>query len=306
MTKLTYDIPYSINIDTFFDNYVHNIQKVDNRLDEYIKDPIENNIHDLRTSIRRLEASYRASPRQIRKRKIVEFVIKSKRLFKINSEIRDFDIILEKLIMEGQMTNQQLDLLKKLIKRSRDRKLKNAISLAHELRDLDVPHVENYKNHSNPILLQNKLTKRYTKVVSKFANKIEKTIPVVLSGNDKIEELHEVRKDTKKLRYLLELVLNNSYKSDQSTTKNSKTTKDSYSNNQNILNHIEKLKKIQDMLGDIHDYDITIAYIRQYDKQKNSITEMNISMQRKNKYEQFVQYYESAISNNDNNFFTSL
>ena len=179
MAKLTYDIPYSINIDTFFDNYVDNIQKVDNRLDEYIKNPIENNIHDIRTSIRRLEASYRTSPKQIRKRKIVEFVIKSKRLFKINSEIRDFDIILEKLIMEGQMTNQQLDLLKKLIKRSRDRKLKNAISLAHELRDFHVPHGESYKNHSNPILLQNKLTKRYTKVVSKFASKIEKTIPVV-------------------------------------------------------------------------------------------------------------------------------
>jgi CHAD domain-containing protein len=305
VTKLTYDIPYSINIDTFFDNYVHNIQKVDNRLDEYIKDPIENNIHDIRTSIRRLEASYRVSPKQIRKRKIVEFVIKSKRLFKINSEIRDFDIILEKLIMEGQMTNQQLDLLK-LIKRSRDRKLKNAISLAHELRDLDVPHVENYKNHSNPILLQNKLTKRYTKVVSKFASKMEKTIPIVLSGNDKIEELHEVRKDTKKLRYLLELVLNNSHKSDQSTIQNSKITKTSYSDNQNILIQIEKLKKIQDMLGNIHDYDITIAYLQKYDKQKNFVTDMNISKQRKNKYEQFVQYYKSVISNIDNNFFMSM
>ena len=72
------------------------------------------------------------------------------------------------------------------------------------------------------------------------------------------------------------------------------------------MNHIEKLKKIQDMLGDIHDYDITIAYLRQYDKQKNFINEMDISMQRKNKYEQFVQYYKSEISNIDNNFFTSL
>ena len=119
MINQTYDIPYSINLDTFFDNYVHNLQKVDSRLDEYIKDPIENNIHNIRTSIRRLEASYRTSPKQIRKRKVVEFVIKSKRLFKINSEIRDFDIILEKLTMEGQMTSPQLDLFKKLIKRNK-------------------------------------------------------------------------------------------------------------------------------------------------------------------------------------------
>ncbi len=296
MAKLTYDILHSIHLDTFFDNYIHNIQKIDNRLDEYIKDPSEKNIHDIRTSIRRLDASYMASPKQIRKRKVIEFVIKSKHLFKINSEIRDFDIILEKLTMEGQMTNQQLDLFNESIKRSRNRKLIKAISIAHELRDLNVPHVEKYKNHANLIILQNKLTKRYLKIVNKFASKIEKIIPIVINSDDKIEELHKVRKDTKKLRYLLEIVLNNNRKSDQHIVKNSEIAKNINSNDQEVWNQIEKLKKIQDMLGSIHDYDITIAYLKQYDRQNNFVTAMNNTMQRKNKYEQFVQYYKSNFS----------
>jgi CHAD domain-containing protein len=295
MEKLTYDELNSINLDTFFDNYVHNIHKVDNRLDEYIKDPTEKNIHDIRTSIRRLEASYMASPKLIRKRKIMEYVFKSKNLFKINSQIRDFDIILEKLTKEGQLTTQRLELFERSIKKSRNRKLKDALFIACDLREIDIPNIDKYKNQYDPFLLQKKLTKKYTKVVTKFAYKIKENIPIIISSSEKMEELHQVRKDTKKLRYLLELILNNRHKIDGNIDKNNEIDKNNYGNDQNIWNQIEKLKKIQDMLGNIHDYDITIAYLKQHDKQKNFVTVMNIDMQRKNKYEQFIRYYESTF-----------
>jgi CHAD domain-containing protein len=295
MEKLTYDELNSINLDTFFDNYVHNIHKVDNRLDEYIKDPTEKNIHDIRTSIRRLEASYMASPKLIRKRKIMEYVFKSKNLFKINSQIRDFDIILEKLTKEGQLTTQRLEIFERSIKKSRNRKLKDALFIACDLREIDIPNIDKYKNQYDPFLLQKKLTKKYTKVVTKFAYKIKENIPIIISSSEKMEELHQVRKDTKKLRYLLELILNNRHKIDGNIDKNNEIDKNNYGNDQNIWNQIEKLKKIQDMLGNIHDYDITIAYLKQHDKQKNFVTVMDIDMQRKNKYEQFIRYYESTF-----------
>jgi CHAD domain-containing protein len=295
MEKLTYDELNSINLDTFFDNYVHNIHKVDNRLDEYIKDPTEKNIHDIRTSIRRLEASYMASPKLIRKRKIMEYVFKSKNLFKINSQIRDFDIILEKLTKEGQLTNLRLEIFERSIKKSRNRKLKDALFIACDLREIDIPNIDKYKNQYDPFLLQKKLTKKYTKVVTKFAYKIKENIPIIISSSEKMEELHQVRKDTKKLRYLLELILNNRHKIDGNIDKNNEIDKNNYGNDQNIWNQIEKLKKIQDMLGNIHDYDITIAYLKQHDKQKNFVTVMDIDMQRKNKYEQFIRYYESTF-----------
>jgi CHAD domain-containing protein len=97
------------------------------------------------------------------------------------------------------------------------------------------------------------------------------------------------------LRYLLELMLNNRHKIDGNVGKNNETDKNNYSNEQNIWNQIEKLKEIQDMLGNIHDYDITIAFLKQYDQQENFVTAMNIDMQRKNKYEQFIRYYESTF-----------
>jgi len=72
--------------------------RVDNRLDDYIKDSNENNIHDIRTAVRRLGASYRSLPKNIRrKNEISKYMRTSKRLFKINSQVRDCDIICEKL-----------------------------------------------------------------------------------------------------------------------------------------------------------------------------------------------------------------
>ena len=43
-----------------------NIKRVDNRVDDYIKDSNENNIHDIRTAVRRLDASYRSLPKNMR------------------------------------------------------------------------------------------------------------------------------------------------------------------------------------------------------------------------------------------------
>jgi len=45
-----------------------NVKRVDNRLDDYIKDSNENNIHDIRTATRRLDASYRSLPKKIRRK----------------------------------------------------------------------------------------------------------------------------------------------------------------------------------------------------------------------------------------------
>jgi CHAD domain-containing protein len=64
---------------------------------------------------------------------------------------------------------------------------------------------------------------------------------------------------------------------------------------------IEKLKKIQDMLGNIHDYDITIAYLKDYGKRDVLSAVMNITRQRMHKYEEFVVHYKSQISNSENN-----
>jgi CHAD domain-containing protein len=70
-----------------------NIKRVDNRVNHYIKDSNENNIHDIRTAVRRLYASFRSLPKNIRrKNEINKHMTTSKRLFKINSQVRDYEI----------------------------------------------------------------------------------------------------------------------------------------------------------------------------------------------------------------------
>jgi CHAD domain-containing protein len=85
-----------------------------------------------------------------------------------------------------------------------------------------------------------------------------------------------MRKDCKKLRYLMELLSENE------------------SNSKNKISHIIKeLEKLQNMLGIIHDYDTTIGYLR-HEKRKRSMKTIieKIANIRQNKYVQFVLYYK--------------
>jgi CHAD domain-containing protein len=290
MSGLFFEMPNPIDLGVFIDNYIHNVQKVDKRLDEYIKDPNKDNIHDIRTAIRRLEASYSASPKQIRRKRMKKYVDISKHLFKLNSEIRDFDIILEKLNKEGQMDEQQLEILSKSIKRQKNRKLDKALSIAIELRKLNTPHLNSDNTLYDRCIVQKKLIKRYNNVVSKFVCRMERNFPIVINNSEKIDELHEIRKDSKKLRYLLELVLSNKDGNKGNIDKNDVINKNDHGDNHDVSFLLEKLEKIQDMLGNIHDYDITTAYLKGHESHNFFIAENNIAMIRKNKYEQFVQY----------------
>ncbi len=99
-------------------------------------------------------------------------------------------------------SSQALANISKSLQTLRKRKLTEAKSLAVELRKLAIPKLNADKIDKS----EKKLRKRFNIVVGKFANSIEKNYPVVLSSSKRSAELHEMRKDCKKLRYLLELL----------------------------------------------------------------------------------------------------
>jgi CHAD domain-containing protein len=285
----------SVDSDVYIDQLERNIERVNNRLNDYIKDANEENIHDIRTAIRRLEASYRSLPsRKIRTKKTIrEFVKFSKDLFSINSEIRDCDIIIDKLSKEGQISHQDIQ---KSFKRSlldhRKSKLDEAMSSALKLRMLSVPRL----NKIN--ISQKRLKKRFDKVIKRFASRIEENFPLVITNTEKITELHEMRKDCKKLRYLLELL----------PDKNTKNNRSELEEDDYILKLVEKLEKVQDMLGTIHDYDTTLAFLRRVKGRRNrrvaiQKTIEKITQVRQSKYEQFVEIMKGDLSSGSNNFF---
>ena len=175
-----------------------------------------------------------------------------------------------------------------MIKKNKSIKLSVALSVAHDLRQMAVPHLDNYISHYNFEVLQKKLIKRYNKFATKYVSKINKYIPIVITDSKKVEELHDLRKRFKKLRYILELNLSQA-------TKHNEIEMDYLVGKQNIVTKIEKLKRIQDILGDIHDYDITIAYLKSFNKNGN-YNVRNLVMQRNNVYNQFVKYYNTNLS----------
>jgi CHAD domain-containing protein len=142
---------------------------------------------------------------------------------------------------------QNIELLQKLLKSQRKRMLNKAKGIALELGKISVPKLRDSD------ISQNKLEKRFNSIANKFADRIKKNFPIVVANSQKIRELHEMRKDCKKLRYLMKLLPENE------------------SNSKNKISHmIKELEKVQNMFGIIHDYDTTITYLR-HQKRKRSI-----------------------------------
>jgi CHAD domain-containing protein len=295
MAKTTvYDLHNSFDSDTYLDKSERNIQRVSNKLDDYIKEPNEENIHDIRKAIRRLEASYKSIPsKKVRNKKIIrKYAEYSKKFFSINSQIRDFDIIGEKLSnFENPDQRDTIESIKGSLLKQRRTKLNEAISFALELRKLRVPRL------TKQIKITNKRSKkRLNKQIGKFATRIEHNLPIVENDNEKVTELHELRKDCKKLRYLLELL-------PDSNGKDQAGEMDDYA-----PKLMEKLESVQDILGIIHDYDTMIAYLNRRKGTGTRSTLVNsiiaqLKQQRQNKYEEFGKFAKSDLSARTTNFF---
>ena len=178
-----------------------NVKRVDDRIDDYIKDSNENNIHDIRTATRRLDASYISLPKKTRRKtKIRKYVTTSIQLFKVNSQVRDCEK-LQKYSSEPIYTK-----LIGSLNRKRKTKLASARKIALSLSDLAVLRVRENE------IPANQLEKRFNKVVLGLRQRVQLDLPIVVTNSNKIEDLHELRKTCKKLCYLLELVSHQMYK----------------------------------------------------------------------------------------------
>ncbi|MFZ0263445.1 MAG: CHAD domain-containing protein [Nitrososphaeraceae archaeon] len=279
MSGKLFSQPINVNPKEFVNICERNISRVNNKLDDYLIRQDEKNIHDIRTSVRRLDACYQTLPKKLRGRKqMKKFVKKSKDLFKINSQIRDFDIITE-LIGKNNTEHGSRNSPVLNFENRRAQKLENAKVIAMGLRKLSLPKV---KKKSVP---KAKLTKRFNKLISKLGGRIQLDLPLVTTDPDKVAELHELRKDCKKLRYLLELV--------------------SHDNSSgNIISKMEEeLQNMQDLLGAIHDCDATVVYLKRQKRQKTNEIIEDIVQERKKRYENFLAHFKSNIMNNKHSSF---
>ena len=254
-----------LDILPFLTKFHENIQKVSNRISKYLKDPKAKNIHDIRTSIRRLNASFSTLPKKYRTGSSMStYILSCKELFKVNSEIRDLDIIYEKL--QKYPPNDNRNKIIDTLKETRVTKLEYAKNIALTLNNTDAS-----KLLDEIKVTQKELEKRYNKIVANLISKIETYFPIVITDSSRVEELHDLRKACKKLRYMLELLP---------------------IENKKALEMRKTLQKIQDILGIIHDYDFTINYLELNEQPSNEVREIinNEMQERKLNYERFIKF----------------
>ncbi len=204
--------------------------KVLSELRSYLtSDQDANAVHDLRTSIRRLDACVRLLPRKNRRKKRVrKYVSQLDGLLKMNTSVRDADLLLSRL--EPRSGEESIDALIEEIKLGREAALSDARVRAKSIATREPPPVGKVSRKD--------LERRFGKVVQRLDSSITDTLPLVLSDPKKVEELHEVRKKCKRLRYSLELAEGNRY--DET---------------------IRRLIEWQDLLGSIHDNDVILGLL---------------------------------------------
>lgn len=268
--------PVIVDIRKFIFASQRNIIRANTKLDDYLSNPDIKNIHDIRTAFRRLHVCYKTLPRKTReKARIKKYVDKSIEVFKVNSQIRDLDIITD-LIGEKNYKRSKTGWNDHARFENRRRlKLKEAKILAEGLRKLSVPKIDKYNISSY------KLTKRYNKLLRKFSNKIQLNLPLVLIDANEVSKLHELRKDCKELRYLLELLSQGNL-------------------SDNNLSGLEKeLQNMQDLLGVIHDCDAAVDFLKRETKlQKRDNIIESIIQKRKKRYHNFVVHCKSDTEGN--------
>jgi CHAD domain-containing protein len=203
---------------------------VDNRLKAYLADPEnEDNIHDIRVAIRRLNSTFSLLPKKVRKR-YRPGIEKYRKFLRANSNARDCDIIAGRLATLGDHSFADLQEKKRA-------ELARAVKLARLLEKLPC------------IKLGEPDQKRTEKMAGRLVGRIKTMLPSVLSDGSKVEELHRMRRDLRKLRYILDVVPPDNKK---------KCMKEL----QKMIGKNVSLEELQDLLGSIHDCDITIEYLR--------------------------------------------
>ena len=221
----------------FFQNIFHEKQvQSKKQLDDFLKEPGEKQIHDLRTSIRRLQASYIIFPNSYKRKKTDYFVSSYNLLFKKNSSIRDLDVIFEKLLQYNLPKDSEI--MQNIVKQ-KNKKLKKILKEAKKLSDLKFSNLKKIDNK--------KIPQKYDKLIFSLLTKIENCLPIVLSDESKMKELHSMRKNAKKLRYILEIDPDKKYQ-----------------------HMVDNMKSFQTLLGMIHDCDITINFLKKYSKKGRS------------------------------------
>jgi len=224
--------------------------------------PTPEQIHDLRVTARRLQMMRRLLSREVRgSQSFRRFGFALTSVLRATSQLRDLDTLMDTL--ESQKSNLPGELLVTLENQRSDAAAR-AKAATDVLAEAPVPDFD----HSR--LKGKRLTKRLKRRVRKSRSSAAELTTQVLKDESKVDELHALRKEVKKIRYLLELA-------DGSPPE------------------LSSLTTWQESLGAIHDLDVAIAYLEgsRIESKRRAILELR--RVRNSKYLNFVREFRAEL-----------
>jgi CHAD domain-containing protein len=238
--------------------YVRTRKILAKRLKAYLKDSNLENVRSLRIAIRRMSLCVELLPKKIRKEKATQtFVASLDEASKANAKVRDLDIVISKIWTYKPEVNIDNQIAR--IKETRDSQLQAARRQTLALRKLPIPRVKEKD------LSAQKLQKRISKTTNQLILAINGRLPLVLQDSNNVRDLHLLRMDCRRLRYIAELF------------RSKKTAR-----------LLSRLRSWQSLLGFIHDSGLTIDYLRNLGEEPEMQTILNdLVMQRTQSYEKF-------------------
>ena len=188
----------------FARDFSSTLKAVQSRTSSFLRDPVADNVHDLRTSIRRAEASIRLLPKNLRSKKETTVYLKSmKDLFRATTEIRDIDIV-----SSGLSKFKSVAGVNELL--AGNAKKRNLLLGKARKYGMTFQKVRFLRIKPAQFALR-KLEKRLRKILGRLRVSLVTESDNLLLKQDP-EELHEFRKTCKQLRYTLEIYSNNQKK----------------------------------------------------------------------------------------------
>ncbi len=173
-------------------------KNLSDRVKAYLKEPNEENVHDLRVSIRRLLTAASILPKKIRGQKQSKKHLEGyEKLFKLNAKARDLDIILSKL-----PPHEDDPVYAKIVKQlneARESAVKKAQRYASSIKEKKNPSV------STEDLSGSAIQKRFKKTASSLSKRLKKHLRIVVKEPTNTVELHKLREDSRRLRFTLEM-----------------------------------------------------------------------------------------------------
>jgi CHAD domain-containing protein len=212
-------------------NFNQNVAALDTRLEEFLKSGESPTTAALRRATKRLRTSYSVLPKKVRREtRIKRYVSASRKLSRAVGRVRDVDTVAAWTMQlpDGKDQRSFISDLERLRASSlrvallKAKKLTNEKTPSLDLRDLD--EIDDRK--------------RAEKVKGRLERRVDKEFEEFLTTQE-VVVMHALRKDSRRLRHLLEL------------THNGVATP-----------LMGRLRSIQDDLGAIRDHDLVIDYLR--------------------------------------------